>query len=101
LPVVPDPDPPSLDGDEILEGAVVVEEPPGDGLMEELARRAAEVVVLRRTLRLSLMLLSDWLMYDVGCAAPPRGPSLALVRGWVQAERAVGSTPAAPAAPAA
>lgn len=83
--MVPDPYP----DDEILEGAVVVERSPGQALLEELAYRSAEVDVLRGFLGAALGLLSQWLMYDVGCATAPRGPSLELVRGYVRAERAV------------
>lgn len=75
--------------DEILEGALVVEPLPGQALVEQLASCSAELDLVRGSLRVALALLSQWLMYDVGCAAPPRGPSLELVRGWVRAERAV------------
>jgi hypothetical protein len=83
--VVPDPYP----DDEILEGSLVDEPAPGQALLEELAYRSAEVDVLRGFLGAALGLLSQWLMYDVGCAAAPRGPSLELVRGYVRTQRAV------------
>lgn len=67
----------------------MVELAPAERLAEELAYRTAEVDVLRGFLGAALDLLSQWLMYDVGCAAAPRGPSLELVRGYVRAERAV------------